>query len=102
MNMQNETAPGAAKIALADVLDLKAASALTAELLGARGRDVELDGSAVQRLGAQCLQVILSARNTWDKDGVSLQIVNASHDLVEGLELLGVDPARCFAKEARL
>jgi chemotaxis protein CheX len=91
-----------AAIPLAEVLDLKAASALTAVLLGARGRDVDLNGSAVQRLGAQCLQVLLSARTTWEKDGLNLQIVNASHDLIEGLELLGVDPARYCAKEAPL
>lgn len=87
-------------IALAEVLDMKAASALAADLLAARGRNVALDGSAVQRLGAQCLQVMMSARATWDKEGASLQIINPSHDLIEGLELLGVDPAGYCAKEA--
>jgi chemotaxis protein CheX len=100
MTMDNTHA--SATIQLAEVLDLKAASTLATDLLGARGSDVELDGSAVQRLGAQCLQVILSAHATWDKEGVSLQIVNPSRDLVEGLELLGVDPVRYCAKEAHL
>jgi chemotaxis protein CheX len=102
MSLLQNTAPEASKIVLAEVLDLKAASILKAELLDVRGRDVDLDGSAVQRLGAQCLQVLLSALSTWEKDGAALQIFNPSHDLVEGLELLGVDPARCCAKEARL
>ncbi len=97
-----ENTQAAATIALAEVLDLKAATTLASELLAARGGDVALDGSAVQRLGAQCLQVIMSARATWDKEGVGLQIVNPSHDLIEGLELLGVDPSSYCAKEAHL
>jgi chemotaxis protein CheX len=101
--MTMDTAPQAAStILLAEVLDLKAATALATDLLAARGGDVSLDGSSVQRLGGQCLQVILSAKATWDKEGASLQIINASHDLVEGLELLGVDPAGYCAKEAQL
>ncbi len=92
----------AATIALAEVLDLKAATALAGELLAARGGDVSLDGSAVQRLGGQCLQVIMSAHATWNKEGASLQIINPSHDLIESLELLGVDPAGYCAKEAHL
>lgn len=100
--MPPDTHSSPATIVLAEVLDLKAAGALAADMLGARGRDLQLDGSAVQRLGAQCLQVIMSARGAWDKDGAVLQIVNASRDLVEGLELLGVDPTRYCAKEARL
>jgi chemotaxis protein CheX len=92
----------ASTLPLAEVLDLKAASALATDLLALRGADVALDGSAVQRLGAQCLQVIMSARATWDKEGASLQIVNPSRDLIEGLELLGADPVRYCAKEAHL
>ncbi|MHB8284923.1 MAG: STAS domain-containing protein [Caulobacteraceae bacterium] len=99
--MTNAT-PAALTIPLAEVLDLKAASVLASDLLAARGADVALDGSAVQRLGGQCLQVILSARATWDKEGARLKIINPSDDLVEGLELLGADPAHYCAKEAHL
>lgn len=66
-----------AVIALPAVLDIQSAETLRAQLLGARGRPLTLDGSAVERLGGLCLQVLLSARQTWAADG---------HDLV-------VDPA---------
>lgn len=64
-------------LALPAVLDIQSAEALRAQLLGARGRPLTIDGSAVERLGGLCLQVLLSARRTWAADG---------HDLV-------VDPA---------
>ncbi len=97
-----DNAHPASTIALAEVLDLKAATTLASELMAARGGDVALDGASVQRLGAQCLQVIMSAHATWNKEGGTLQIINPSHDLIEGLELLGVDPAGYCVKEAHL
>lgn len=49
---------------LAAVLDLKAAGPLADELLATHGIDIQLDGSAVQRVGALCLQILVAARRT--------------------------------------
>jgi chemotaxis protein CheX len=46
----------------------------------------------VQYLGAQCLQVLLSAASSWCADGVSLRIVNRATAFVRGLELAGIAP----------
>lgn len=78
-----------AVVRLGPVLDLNAASPLAAELLALRGRDVAVDASAVERLGAQCLQVLLSARRTWDADGAAFAVVSASDDFTTTLALLG-------------
>jgi chemotaxis protein CheX len=51
-------------IELPDVLDLKAATPLTVEFLSMRGRPLDVDASRVERLGGQCLQVLLSAAKT--------------------------------------
>ena len=75
---------------LPEVLDLKAATPLHADLLSHRGADLRLDASQVQRLGAQCLQIILSAVATWKADKAVLEIVSPSKDFIESLELLGV------------
>ena len=85
---------GPAIVRLGPVLDLNAAGPLAAELLALRGADVEVDASAVGRLGAQCLQVLLSARATWAEDGFAFAIVAASPELMAVLELLGapLDP----------
>ena len=68
---------------LADVLDLNAAEPLKAELLALRGNALTLDASAVQRLGGLCLQVILSARQTWAADGVNLNLASVSEAWAE-------------------
>jgi chemotaxis protein CheX len=75
---------------LAEALDLVAAKPLAQLLLERRGASIVIDASAVQRVGAQCVQVLLSAASTWTADGHSLAIVNRSPGFVEGLELLGI------------
>ncbi|WP_287799477.1 STAS domain-containing protein, partial [Acidiphilium sp.] len=57
------------QLMLDPILDLKAASPLAQALLARRGGDLRIDAGAVERLGGQCLQVLLSARATWEADG---------------------------------
>ncbi|WP_158917236.1 STAS domain-containing protein [Caulobacter sp. S45] len=85
-----ETAPPAT-LALPDVLDLKATSHLVADLLALRGHDLELDASGVQRLGGQCLQVLLSATAAWKQDGAVLTVRQPSDAFREGLQLMGAE-----------
>ena len=79
----------AATLHLAEVLDLKAAAPLAAELLALRGRPVVLDASRVQRLGALCLQVVMSGRASWKADGVEFAIASPSEDFSDALTLFG-------------
>ena len=51
-------------LALAPILDLKAAGPLRGALLERRGHPLELDAADVQRLGGLCLQVLLAAAAT--------------------------------------
>jgi chemotaxis protein CheX len=83
--------PEPAVIALPPVLDLKAARPLAGELLAARGGPVSLDASKVERLGALCLQVLLSARLTWAADDKSLILKDASPAFEEQFQRLGAD-----------
>lgn len=64
----------APNLALPASLDIQQAAPLQAQLLGLRGQAVTLDGSAVERLGGLCLQVLLSAQCTWIGDGQALRI----------------------------
>jgi len=70
--------PAAAKLMLEPVLDLGAAERLHARLLELRGQPLDIDASQVERLGGLCLQVLLSARNTWRADGQGAVIGPAS------------------------
>ena len=85
---------GPAVLRLGQLLDLNAATPLAAELLALRGNDLEVDASAVSRMGAQCLQVLLSARATWRDDGFAFAIAGASAEFTAVLDVLGapLDP----------
>ena len=54
-----------------------------------RGRPLDLDGSAVDRIGGQGLQLIISAMKTWAEDGHQFRIVEPSAALVANTERLG-------------
>ena len=70
---------------------MRASGPLAGELLSARGSDVILDASAVERLGTQCLQVLLSAAATWRSDGACLSIEEPSPAFCDALALAGLD-----------
>ncbi len=72
------------------VLDLKAAAPLAGEFITRRGAELSVDASRVERLGAQCLQVLISAAMTWKSDELPLSIVDASPAFIEGLRRLGL------------
>ena len=61
--------PAQSKLQLEPVLDLGAAERLHGQLMGLRGRPLDIDASQVERLGGLSLQVLISARNTWLADG---------------------------------
>ncbi|MGZ3370056.1 MAG: STAS domain-containing protein [Caulobacteraceae bacterium] len=68
----------AAKLLLEPVLDLGAAERLHARLLELRGQSLDIDASQVERLGGLCLQVLISARNTWRAHGQTAAIGQTS------------------------
>jgi len=72
---------------LPPVLDLAAARPLHAQLLAARGAPLDLDASAVERIGAICLQVLLAAHAQWSRDGVAFTISAASQQFKDAVRL---------------
>ncbi|HXQ16336.1 MAG TPA: STAS domain-containing protein [Caulobacteraceae bacterium] len=81
--------PQPALLQLPASLDLAAASPLAIQLLGLRGQSLRLDAGEVRRLGGQCLQVLLAARETWASDGQSFAIANSTAEFAECLALMG-------------
>ena len=70
--------PAVVNLQLEPVLDLGAAERLHARLTELRGQPLDIDASQVERLGGLCLQVLISARDTWRADGQSAVIGQAS------------------------
>ena len=80
----------ASTVELPTVLDLRAAKPLADQLLSLRGNSVKLDASKVEKLGGQCVQVILSAAKTWEADCSDIEIVFPSPAFLAGLQTLGL------------
>jgi len=78
-----------ASVTLPAVLDLQQAGPLRDQLLALRGQSVIIDGSAVERLGGLCLQVLISAQQTWARDGLSLIIDEASESFANQWNAFG-------------
>lgn len=81
----------AGSMTLPSELDIKAAIPLAADLLALRGKDVAIDASQIERVGAQCLQVLLSAAATWDADGAELTLNAPSVTFTDAIRLAGLD-----------
>ncbi|MGO9134013.1 MAG: STAS domain-containing protein [Methylovirgula sp.] len=77
---------------LAEVLDIKATVPLAEGLLARRGAELMIDASQVERLGAQSLQILLSAISTWQADGLSIEFIEPSEPFLQSLALFGIDP----------
>lgn len=89
-------------VLLAPVLDLKAAAPLADEFLALMGNDVRVDASDVQRLGAQCLQVLLAARRRWQADKAAFEVFSPSEQMRSVVTLLGAADALFGPLEMRV
>ena len=78
-----------AQVILPAVLDLQHAEPLRAELLGLRGQSVVIDGSAVERLGGLCLQVLISAQHSWAADGQAMSLDRVSEAFADQWNMFG-------------
>ncbi|MGO4838368.1 STAS domain-containing protein [Rhizobiaceae sp. 2RAB30] len=84
------TAKTQATMDLPPVLDITAAGPLASDILGHRGKDLAVNAAQVQRIGGQCLQVLLSAAATWSQDGIDFEVTDASPEFTEALETAGI------------
>jgi len=80
-------------IALPSVLDTATASVLHSTFCDAIGRDEALliDGSAVERVGQACLQVLAAATVQAQRSGFAFRIDEPSAPLAEMAKLAGLD-----------
>lgn len=81
-------------------LDIKAAQPLAAEFIAARGTDIALNASQVERVGAQCLQVLLSAAATWEADGLELTVEQPSTAFSDAIRTAGLSLSQFTARSS--
>jgi chemotaxis protein CheX len=80
----------AKKLNLGKVLDLNEATALHTKLLSMRGHDIIIDAAHVEKAGALCVQVLMSAAKSWEEDRHAFHVSNMSNALAKTLQLIGV------------
>jgi chemotaxis protein CheX len=84
---------------LAAVLDLNHASVLHGELLALRGSDIVIDASTVERVGAQCAQVLVAGAKTWKADNKAFAVEKASDAYLTAMQLIGMNDEFLVPKE---
>lgn len=84
---------------LSPVLDLNEASALHGALMSMRGRNVAIDASEVERIGVQCVQVLIAGARAWQADKKSYVVEKTSDAFAKTMQLIGVDTDLLVAKE---
>lgn len=89
-DISNDSSGPFTTLNLPRTLDLRAAAPLAADFGRFRGRPLVIDASEVDKVGAQCVQVLVSAQQTWARDGVALTLSNPSSAFTGALEILGI------------
>ena len=89
-----------AAVILPPVLDLAYAEPLRAELMALRGQPVVVDGGGVERLGGLCLQVLISAQQTWARDGQTMVIDRVSEAFANQWNAFGAADAASAVGDA--
>lgn len=84
---------------LVSVLDLNEASVLHGQLGTLRGRDLAIDASGVERVGVQCVQVLMAAANAWEEDKKKFVFEKASDAFRKTTQLIGINIEHLLAKE---
>jgi chemotaxis protein CheX len=74
---------------LPEVVDLASVGTLRSNLLGLRGQDLDVDASAVRRIGGLGVQVLLAANAAWKSDGRSFRAIRRSPAFNEAMRLTG-------------
>ena len=90
----------ATSMKLESVLDLNQASALKKELVAASGKNIVIDASGVERVGVQCIQVLVAASRAWEEDTRSFTFSAISDAFSRTLNLVGVNIDHLIAKES--
>jgi chemotaxis protein CheX len=92
-------ASAASTVSLAPVLDLNEATALHGKLMALRGKNVAVDASVVERMGAQCVQVLVAAAKFWEQEKYSFKIQSPSGAFTKTLQLIGISIDALQTKE---
>lgn len=82
----------AKQLNLAARLDTAASADLRNEILACESEDLVFDGSAVEQLGGQCLELLMSVGVLWKAAGHAVSLEDPSPQMIDDLARFGLDP----------
>ncbi|MEL6521163.1 MAG: STAS domain-containing protein [Pseudomonadota bacterium] len=77
-------------VVLAARLDFPVAKSLAEQLKELRGKDIQVSAADVTHLGTNCLQVLISAGQTWTADGKAFAFTDISESFQNQLGQFGL------------
>ncbi|MDN3711700.1 STAS domain-containing protein [Paracoccus cavernae] len=80
-------------------MDLTESLPLTVAIKDVVGQPLRLDASAVDHLGALCLQVLIAAARQWQADQIAFEIAPMSEAFIKALHNFGL-PGSALTEEA--
>jgi len=78
-------------LSLPGKMDADAAKSLMEAFLRRKDRAILVDASEVQQMSTLCVQVLLSARKCWERDGLAFSVSDPSPTFREGVTMLGAE-----------
>jgi len=87
------------QLRLPSCLDLSATESLANSFGNVRGLALVVVASDVRTIGAQCIQILLSAVATWRKDHLQIRMIDPSPAILDALRILGIPPSELMIKD---
>lgn len=87
-----------ANFILPDVLDQRGAQNVSQQLIALVGQPLVIDASALRRLGAVGLEMLIATQRQWREDGANFHIQDWSPESLDMLMRLGSGPT-AFQRE---
>lgn len=75
---------------LTKVLDLIEAPSLLDSFIQMKPSNLKIDAQNVERVGTQCIQVLVSAKNKWQEENCDFILVNQSREFLEAMLTIGI------------
>lgn len=75
---------------LPKILDLVESSSLLEDFMKVKSSSVSINAENVTRVGAQCMQILISAQKNWKENDLDFILNNPSEEFLETMLMIGI------------
>lgn len=77
-------------VSLPKVLGLVEASSLLSMFIEKKSSHIIINAENVMRIGSQCMQILVSAKKSWEEEGFDFIFTNPSKEFLETMSIIGI------------